>query len=283
MPRVRPVYAAVPFVLALLFAPSTYAVVLDYQGFVVPSTANMGSGPDLLVGTSDDTAAAGFNTGGDLAHNFFFDDAMVTGASAFTSDSTYNDASVLGFAGTSTSFTNDGQSVDSTGGSFPFFYRDDPTVSPHSFEIAAGGRNISYEYTIETCAQTDPTCTAPTTVIDSAGDGLLMLPGDNPTAIYNASTIKPFFDFRAPTANVPAYLTFLASIAPQGWAAISVTTSAVTISSGNCTGSLCATFDGDTLIGVVPTYTLPEPTSGAAVFAVFGVLATLARRQTRRA
>lgn len=214
MARVRSLSLAVSFFVVALAAPSS-AAVLQYQGFKDMTTIGMASGVDLLVGTSDDTASPGFNTGGDLAHNFTFFGA-VTGGTAFTSLFIYNDAPDLGSNGTSMNFTADGVSVDNTGGAVPFFYEDDATQTPHSVTLTQNGREYSYAYTIESCASSDPSCSAPLTSIDHQGVGLIMLPGDNPTTIYNnATTVNALYDALVPMGqgDVPAYLTQLAAAA----------------------------------------------------------------------
>lgn len=277
-------------------APSASNADTVWQSFVNPVYAGRTAGLDLLVGTADDTPpdpnTTGFNSTGSLAHQFFLDlgDFSIPAAVSFTNELTDRSGTPLGSGGVITDFSVMGRGDDEVffvtppvQVGFPFFVRDVPSVVPHTFDVAPDGRSFHLELRQESCLDTDAGCIDPLAVIDYVVDGLVLLRGDDPTtAVANApSAFTNFFAvWAAGNADVPAYLEFLESEAPQDWAAISLAVFAFQVNDGgNMSGQQAALVDGTFLVGVIPSYTVPEPVAGVSGGLALGVLGALARRR----
>ena len=271
-----------------------------WKTFVDPTTIGMTAGFDLMVGTSDDVpppaGTTGFNSTGSLAHLFFFNvgDQEVVAAASFTSDITDPSSLPLGMGGTLNDFSVDGRSEDTISVNgiplvTPYSLRDDPNEMPYQMVVAPDGRSFTIEVTQESCLDTDAMCLNPLSVIDLSTVGIVFLPGDDPEEAWDeapANFRSIFITWtNSQPFDVPAYLTQLSNQAPEGWAAISLTTFSILMDAapgdGNVSGIQAPIVDGSFLVGVIPNYTLPEPGGASTALAVTGVLAALGRRRLR--
>lgn len=284
-------------VLLTVSASAGAATTTVWETFVDPATIGQTSGSDLLIGTADDVPpdanVEGFNSQGSLAHSFFFnpDTIGVTAGSSFTNRLIDRSGTPLGTGALITDFSIEGRSDDTVlvNGlplGVPFSIVDDPAVLPHEMGVADDGRSFLLSFRQVSCVDTDPNCDPPLVAIDdTVSGGIILIRGDDPAASVAAAPAEfhEFFDFWASDAvDVPAYLEYLQGLAPPEWAAISLAVFAYFVDEGvNLSGAQAPLVDDHWLVGVIPSYTLPEPGSAAGLGAVLACLLLRARLRSR--
>jgi len=280
----------------LVAAPAAAAQTSVWESFLDSATIGMTSGLDLLVGTDDDVPpdanVEGFNSQGSLAHSFFFDPVLlgVTAGSSFTNRLVDPSGTPLGSGAMLMDFSIEGRSddlvkVNDIPLGVPFSFTDDPMVLPHEMIVAPDGRSFHFEFRQVSCVDTDPTCSVPLIVIDTVADGVILVRGDDPDELVaNApDAFTGFFDvWTSGTANLEAYFAYLETLAPSDWAAISMTVFSYLVEEGvNLEGQQAPLVDNNVLVGVIPSFTIPEPGAAAragAVLSILFVFAALRRR-----
>ena len=283
--------------LLIVSASAGAATSTVWESLADPATIGMTSGFDLLVGTADDVppdaSVEGFNSQGNLAHSFFIhpDTFNIPAASSFSNRLFDRSGTPLGAGALITDFSIEGRSEDFVRVNglplgVPFSIVDDPAVLPHEMNVADDGRSFSLLFHQKSCADAVADCDPALAEIDTVSGGIILLRGDDPAALVASApaAFHAFFDvWTSGAADVPAYLEYLEGLAPPDWAAISLTVFAYLVDEGsNLSGGQAALVDDHVLVGVIPSYTLPEPAAAAGLGTVCACLLAGARLQSRR-
>jgi len=251
------------------------------------------SGLDGLIGTGDDLSADGGNPNGDLAYTAIFDkegweavlalialgyasDVIPVAGDIGGSTVVYSGIDALEIPATLTDF-----SVMTTGSFSESF--DDASALPHVVDVAAD-QTFTFDYIVASCVPgtEKATCASNPAVALDFGElgsrGWLLLRGQDPADLPGLDS-DPFF------GNLVEYMTFLTTVAPADWTAISLTVFSGEVTETSVTGPLVQpSWIGGQAFGVAPfatTQPVPEPGALAGTGAALAALALVAGRRCR--
>jgi len=265
---------------ALLLAASAHADI-TFTSLQDPDAVGQLPGADGLLGTGDDESGlAGTNPDGDLAYSTVLSTGPVVSILAGDIGQTtvvYPGLDAFPIPAMISEFT-----VTSEGQLSRSF--DDPSTLPHQVDVAAD-QTFEIAYTLASCSPpTDAmTCAAAPEVAlvfgELDGRGWVLLRDQDPADLPGLDS-DPVFE------NLVDYMTFLTTVAPADWTAISLTVFSGTVTETNVTGSqVDSSWVGGTAFGVAPfatTQPVPEPGVLAGTGASLGALALLAARRRSR-